>query len=63
MNSINAIKQIAKIGDLNLLKTNVKESTVLAINENVDKIVYLQNELERNKSELETNINLINELL
>lgn len=63
MNSINAIKQVVKIGDLNLLKTDIKESTVLAINENADKIVDLQNELERNKSKLETNVNLINELL
>lgn len=63
MNSINVIKQVVKIGDLNLLKTDIKESTVLAINENVDKIVDLQNELERNKSKLETNVNLINELL
>ena len=63
MNSINVIKQIAKIGDLNLLKTDIKDSTVLAINENVDKITSLQNELKGNKSTLETNVNLINELL
>ena len=56
MNSLTAIKQIAKIGDLNSLKTNIKDSTVLAINENADKIISLQNEFETSKSELEFNI-------
>lgn len=63
MNSLIAIKKVASIGDLNSLKTEIKESTVLAINENVDKITSLQNELESNKTELEFNINSINEVL
>ena len=63
MNSLIAIKRIASIGDLNLLKTEIKESTVLAINENVDKITSLQDELESNKTELEFNIDSINEVL
>lgn len=63
MNSLTAIKKVASIGDLNSLKTEIKESTVLAINENVDKITSLQNELESNKTELEFNIDSINEVL
>lgn len=63
MNSLTAIKKFASIGDLSLLNTEVKESTVLAINENVDKITSLQNELESNKTELEFNIDSINEVL
>lgn len=63
MNSLTAIKQIAKIGNLDSLKTEAKESTVLAINENVDKIISLQNEFEASKSELEFNIDSINEVL
>lgn len=63
MNSLTAIKKVASIGDLSSLKTENKESTVLAINENVDKITSLQNELESNKTELEFNIDSINEVL
>ena len=63
MNSLTAIKKVASIGDLKSLKTEIKESTVLAINENVDKITSLQNELESNKTELEFNIDSINEVL
>ena len=63
MNSLTAIKKVASIGDLNSLKTEIKESTVLAINENVDKITSLQNELGTNKSTLEANINSIKGVL
>lgn len=63
MNSLTAIKKIASIGDLSLLNTEVKESIVFAINENVDKIISLQNELKTNKTELEYNIDSINKVL
>lgn len=63
MNSLAAIKQITKIGNLDSLKTEAKDSTVLAINENVDKITVLQNELETSKFELEFNIDSINKVL
>ena len=63
MNSLTTIKQVASIGDLNSLKTEIKESIVLAINENADRIITLQNELGTNKTELETNINSICEIL
>lgn len=63
MDSLTAIKKVASIGELNLLKTKNKDSIVLAINESIDKIISLQNELDTNKNKLEYNISSINEVL